>query len=137
MTVSFNDLKPGISDSITKTVSEQDVVLFGQLSGDLNPLHFDEAFARRTVARHRVVHGGLVFSLVSAVFGTKLPGPGTIVLEIKTAFTGVVRIGDAVTAVCTVREVQTKRRVLFDCICKVGEAVVLKGEALVLAPANP
>ena len=137
MTVYYEDLKPGLSDSYTKQVSERDVELFGEVAGDTNPVHFDEAFAKKTIFRGRVAHGALTLSFLSAVLGIKLPGPGTAVLTFSTRFKAPVRIGDTVTAVCTVREVLPKRRVLFDCLCKVGEQVVVEGEALVMAPARP
>ena len=67
----------------------------------------------------------------------KMPGPGTIFLSLTTRFKAPVRIGDTVTAICTVREVlPEKRRVIFDCVCKVGDTVVMEGEALVMAPAR-
>jgi 3-hydroxybutyryl-CoA dehydratase len=137
MTVYYDELKPGLSDSVSKEITERDVELFGEVSGDHNPVHFDEAFARKTIFRGRIAHGALTLSLLSAVLGLKLPGPGTAVLEFKTRFKAPVRIGDTVTAVCTVREVLPKRRVLFDCLCKVGDSVVVESEALVMAPARP
>jgi 3-hydroxybutyryl-CoA dehydratase len=137
MTVYYEDLTPGLSDTFSKTFSERDIALFGEVSGDMNPVHFDEAYAKKTIFRGRVAHGALTLSLLSAVLGTKLPGPGTVVLDFRTRFKGPVRIGDTVTAICTVRELQPKRRVVFDCLCKVGDTVVVEGEALVMAPVKP
>ena len=77
-------------------------------------------------------------SYISTVFGMKMPGPGTIFLSLTTRFKAPVRIGNTVTATCTVRDVNVeKRRVIFDCVCKVGDTVVVEGEALVMAPARP
>ncbi|MDE2134678.1 MAG: MaoC family dehydratase [Alphaproteobacteria bacterium] len=137
MTYYFEDLKPGMAESFTKTVSERDVQLFGEVSGDTNPVHFDEAYARTTVFRGRIAHGVLSLSYMSAVLGTKIPGPGTIFVSQSTRFKAPVRIGDTVVTVCTVRELLEKRRVIFDCICKVKDTVVVEGEALVIAPARP
>ena len=137
MTVYFDELKPGMTDSFTKQVSERDVELFGEVTGDMNPVHFDEAYARKTIFRGRVAHGAITVSYLSALVGTKLPGPGSAVLSLTTRFKAPVRIGDTVTAICTVREVLPKRRVLIDFVCKVGDSVVMEGEALVLAPARP
>jgi len=135
MTYCIQDLAPGMSESFTKTVSERDVMLFGEVSGDTNPVHFDEAFAKATMFKGRIVHGALSASYISTVLGMKMPGPGTIFLSLTTRFKGPVRIGDTVTATCTVREVMTAgRRVLFDCVCKVKDTVVVEGEALVKAP---
>jgi len=134
----IEELKPGMSESFTKTVSEQDIVLFGEVSGDVNPVHFDEAFAQKTPFKGRIAHGMLTASYISTVLGMKMPGPGTIFMSLTTRFKAPVRIGDTVTAVCTVRDtVPEKRRVTFDCVCKVGDTVVIEGEALVMAPARP
>lgn len=134
MSYSAEELKPGMSESLTKLVSERDVQLFGEVSGDFNPVHFDEEHAKKTIFRGRVAHGALSVSILSAVLGMKIPGPGTLVLSFTTNFKAPVRIGDTVTAVCTVREILPKRRVLLDCIAKVGETVVVEGVALVIAP---
>jgi 3-hydroxybutyryl-CoA dehydratase len=137
MTYTIDDLKPGMSESFTKTVSERDVTLFGEISGDMNPIHFDEAYAKTTIFGGRIVHGALVLSYLSTVLGTKMPGPGAIFLSQTTSFKAPVRIGDTVTAVCTVREVfPARRRVIFDCICKVKDTVVVEGEATVMMPAR-
>ena len=133
----IEDLKPGMSESFSKTVSEQDVVLFGEVSGDVNPVHFDEAFAKKTPFKGRIAHGMLTASYISTVLGMKMPGPGTIFMSLTTRFKAPVRIGDTVTATCTVREiVPEKRRVTFDCVCRIGDTVVIEGEALVMAPAR-
>jgi len=136
MSYSAEDLKPGMSESFTKEVSARDVELFGEISGDTNPVHFDEDFAKKTVFKGRIAHGVLSASFISTVLGMKMPGPGAIFLSLTTRFKAPVRIGDTVTATCTVREVQPKRRILFDCVCKVGDTVVVEGEALVMAPAK-
>jgi 3-hydroxybutyryl-CoA dehydratase len=134
----IEDLKPGMSESFTKTVTERDVELFGEVSGDVNPVHFDEAFAQGTIFKGRIAHGVLSASYISTVFGMKMPGPGTIFMSLTTRFKAPVRIGDTVTATCTVREVvPEKRRVMFDCVCKVKDVTVVDGEALVMAPARP
>ncbi len=129
----IEELKPGMSASYSKTITEADVVAYGALSGDMNPVHFDEAFARKTIFRGRIAHGMLTAGLISTVLGLKLPGAGCIVLNVTLRFRAPVRIGDAVTATCTVRDVDTiKRRVTMDCVCKVGETIVIEGEALVM-----
>jgi 3-hydroxybutyryl-CoA dehydratase len=123
----IEDLKPAMSASFEKTVSERDVTLFGEVSGDMNPVHFDEAYARKTVFRGRIVHGVLCLSYISTIF-----------MSATSRFKAPVRIGDTVVTTCTVKEVvPEKRRVLFDCVCKVGDTVAVEGEALVMAPARP
>ena len=134
----IEDLKPGMSESFSKTIGERDVALFGEISGDMNPVHFDEAYAKQTIFKGRIAHGVLSLALLSTVLGMKMPGPGTIFLSQSTRFKAPVRIGDTVTAICTVRELlPEKRRVIFDCLCKVKDTVVMEGEATVIAPARP
>ena len=138
MTYYIDDLKPGMAESFTKTVTAREVELFGEVSGDVNPVHFDEAFAAQTIFKGRIAHGVLSSSYISTVLGMKMPGPGTIFMSLTTRFKAPVRIGDTVTATCTVREVVAeKRRVVLDCICKVGDVTVVDGEAMVMAPARP
>jgi 3-hydroxybutyryl-CoA dehydratase len=134
----IEDLKPGMSESFSKTVSESDIQKFGEISGDMNPAHFDEEWAKTTPFKGRIAHGVLSASYISTVLGMKMPGPGTIFMQLLTRFKAPVRIGDTVVATCTVREtIPEKRRVTFDCVCKVGDLVVVEGEALVMAPARP
>jgi len=138
MTYYIDDLKPGMSESFSKTVSERDVELFGEVSGDMNPVHFDEAYAKTTIFKGRIAHGVLSLSYLSTVLGMKMPGPGTIFLSQTSRFKAPVRIGDTVTAICTVREVfPEKRRVIFDCVCKVKDTVVMEGDATVMTPQRP
>ncbi|HEY0105731.1 MAG TPA: MaoC family dehydratase [Rhizomicrobium sp.] len=138
MTYYIDDLKPGMSESFAKTVTARDIALFGEVSGDVNPVHFDEDIAKTTIFKGRIAHGVLSASYISTVLGMKMPGPGTIFLSLTTRFKAPVRIGDTVVATCTVRDVNAeKRRVVFDCVCKVGETVVVEGEALVMTPARP
>ena len=100
-------------------------------------MHFDQAFAEKTIFKGRVAHGVLSASFISTVLGTKIPGPGAIFVSLNVQFKAPVHIGETVTATCTVREVLPKRRVLFDCVCKVGDLVVVEGEALAMAPMRP
>jgi 3-hydroxybutyryl-CoA dehydratase len=138
VTYYIEDLKPGMSETFAKTVSERDVEFFGEVSGDKNPVHFDEAYAKGTIFKGRIAHGVLSVSYISTVLGMKMPGPGTIFMSVTSRFKAPVRIGDTVVTTCTVREVNAeKRRVVFDCVCKVGEVTVVEGEALVMAPSRP
>ena len=137
MTYYIDELKVGMSKSLTKTVTERDVELFGEVSGDRNPVHFDEDYAKGTIFKGRIAHGMLSASYISTVLGMQIPGPGTIFMSATTRFRAPVRIGDTVVTTCTVREVNVeKRRVMFDCICKVKDTTVVEGEALVMAPAR-
>ena len=135
MSYAIEELSPGMSASFTKTVTERDIALFGEVSGDTNPVHFDEAFARATPFKGRIAHGVLAASYVSTVLGMEMPGPGTIFVGLSVRFKAPVRIGDTVKATCTVREVLSeRRRVVFDCSCTVSDVVVLEGEATVMPP---
>src|SRR6185312_274665 len=110
-----------------------DIQLFGEATGDMNPVHFDEEFARKTVFRGRVAHGALSIGCISALLGTELPGNGSIFLSASIVIKTPVRIGDTVVTTATVREVNG-RAVVMDCTCKVEDRLVLESEALVLAP---
>jgi 3-hydroxybutyryl-CoA dehydratase len=135
MSYAIEDLSVGMSAKFVKTVTEQDIAAFGEVSGDTNPVHFDEGFARTTPFRGRIAHGVLTASYISTVLGMEMPGPGTIFLGLNIRFKAPVRIGDTVRASCTVREVlPERRRVVFDCACSVGDVVVLEGEATVMPP---
>jgi len=134
--VYLDELKPGMSASIERTVTERDVQLFGEATGDMNPVHFDEDFAKRTVFRGRVAHGALSIGYISGLLGTKLPGDGSIFLSASIVFKTPVRIGDTVVTTATVREING-RAVVLDCACKVGDRLVLESEAHVLAPRRP
>ena len=131
------DLFVGQAASYTRTVTENDVQQFGDVSGDHNPLHFDEQYAKGTIFRGRIAHGILSLSYLSTVLGTRLPGAGSIFLGATVRFKAPVRIGDTVIATCTVKEIiAPKGRVTFDCVCKVGDVVVVEGEAQVKVPSR-
>lgn len=133
----LEDLSLGQSASYTRTITEGDIQQFGAVSGDLNPLHFDEDYAKTTIFRGRIAHGMLSASFLSTVLGTQLPGAGSIFLSATIRFKAPVRIGDTVIAICTIREILApKGRVTFDCLCKVGDTVVIEGEAIVKVPSR-
>jgi 3-hydroxybutyryl-CoA dehydratase len=136
MTVYLEELNIGQSDTYTRTVSERDIQLFGEATGDMNPVHFDEEYARKTVFRGRVAHGALTIGFLSALLGTQLPGAGTIFQSATIAFKGPVRIGDTVTVTATVKEVEG-RVALIGCVCTVGTAVVMESDVRVLVPKKP
>lgn len=136
-TICIEDLEIGISRSVSKSISDADIAAFAQLSTDHNPVHLDEDYARDTIFGGRVAHGMLTAGLISAVIGEQLPGHGSVYLSQTLKFMAPVRPGDRVDAVVEVREIDyARRRVTLDCRCLVGDKVVLKGEALVLAPSR-
>jgi len=129
----LEDLKPGMSAVFAKTVTEADIGLFAGVSGDTNPVHLNQEFAAATPFGGRIAHGILTASFVSAVIGTRLPGPGCIYVSQSLRFKAPVKAGDTVTATVTVREiVAEKKRVVLDTVCTVGGKPVLDGEAVVL-----
>ena len=135
-TVYLDELKPGMSASREHTVTERDVQLFGEATGDMNPVHFDEDYARKTLFRGRVAHGALSIGYISALLGTQLPGEGTIFVSASIEFKIPVRIGDTVVTTATVRQINGRAAVI-DCACSVGDKLVLTSEAHVLAPRRP
>ena len=134
--VFLDEIKPGMSASITRVVTEHHIQLFGEATGDMNPVHFDEEFARKTVFRGRVAHGALSIGYISALLGTQLPGEGSIFLSASIVFKIPIRVGDTVVTTATVREVNG-RAVVMDCVCTVEGKQVLESEAHVLAPRRP
>ena len=131
----FEDLSVGMTETLAKTVSSNDVVGFAELTGDRNPIHLSEHFAAKTTFGGRIAHGLYTASLISAVLGTRLPGPGAIYISQSLNFRAPVRIGDTVEVTVTVAELDPQRqRARLSCTCRVGEAVVLDGEAVVKVP---
>lgn len=135
MTYHIQDLKPGMTASIAKTVTEADIILFAGISTDVNPAHLDEEYSKTTVFGGRIAHGMLSAGFISAVLANHLPGPGTIYLSQTLKFKAPVRPGDTVRATVTVKEVFTeKNRVTLDTVCTVGGKVVIEGECLMMPP---
>ena len=106
----LEDLKQGMSAVYTKTVTDADLVLFAGVSGDINPMHVDQEYAKTTMFQGRIAHGMLTASFISAVLVTKLPGPGCIYLSQNLKFKAPVRPGDTVRAKVTVKSVDLERR---------------------------
>lgn len=134
-TIFVEDLEVGMSRSLSKTITDRDIELFGEVSTDHNPVHFDDDYAKDTMFKGRIAHGMLTAGLISAIIGEQLPGHGTIYMKQSLAFTAPVRPGETVDASVTVTDINAaKRRVTLECECRVGDTTVLKGEAMVLAP---
>ena len=127
-------IKVGDSASVTKTITEADIRTFGDLTGDHNPLHFDEEHARRTRFGQPISHGMLTGSLFSPIIAHQLPGEGAIYLSQALRFVAPVFAGDTITALVTVTRVrEDKQIVTLDGVARNqrGE-VVIKGESVVL-----
>ena len=132
----IEELQVGDTARFSKTVSESDVYLFAGLTGDLNPAHVNEDYARDTYFKTRIAHGMLTASFISTVIGTMLPGPGTIYMRQEVSFLAPVQFGDTVTAVVEVAEIMAeKKRVRLKTYCVNQEnTTVVEGEALVSPP---
>jgi len=134
----FEQLNVGDRGQFSKTVTDADIYLFAGVTGDLNPAHIDEEYARGTFFKTRIAHGMLSAGFISAVIGTRLPGPGTVYMRQTLDFLAPVRIGDTVTATVEVVEKLEKQRVRLKTTCTNQEGVtVLDGEALVSPPRPP
>lgn len=132
----FDELAPGDTASIVRVAARDDIDLFAAVSGDVNPAHLDAAFAATDQFGHIVAHGMWTAALISAVLGTKLPGPGTIYLGQNLRFVKPVTPGDTITATVTVREKQDHKHIVtLDTVCtnQRGDSV-LEGVATVIAP---
>lgn len=134
-TICIEDIEIGMVRYLRKTVTDRDISLFAEVSTDHNPVHLDEAYAQDTIFQGRVAHGMLTAALISAVIGEQLPGHGAVYLGQSLKFMAPVRPGDTVYAEVKVTAIDhAKRRVTLETHCAVGDTLVLKGEALVLAP---
>lgn len=132
----FDELAVGDSASLSHAVTQRDIDLFAAATGDVNPAHVDPAYAATDMFHHVIIHGMWGAGLISAVLGTRLPGPGTIYLGQDLRFHHPVGIGDTVTATLTVREKHAERGdVTLDCVCaNQGGKTVITGTAEVRAP---
>ena len=132
----FDQISVGDSASLTRTLSRDDIALFAVMSGDVNPAHLDQRYAEGSMFHRIIAHGMWGGALVSAVLGTRLPGPGTIYLGQDLRFRRPVGLGDAVTVTVTAKEKQPEKHiVIFDCRCvnQRGEEVIT-GTAVTIAP---
>ena len=132
----INDLKIGQKSSFTKSITETDVYLFAGISGDINPAHINEEYAKGTFFKKRIAHGILSGALISAVIGVQLPGPGTIYASQSLDFLAPVYFGDTITSTVEVKEIlKEKNRAVLTTLCTNQNGIlVTKGEAIVLPP---
>jgi 3-hydroxybutyryl-CoA dehydratase len=134
----FDEIQIGETASFTKTITETDVYLFAGISGDFNPLHVNEEYAKTSPFKTRIAHGGLAASLLANVLGMKLPGLGTVALEVTQKFRNAVYFGDTVTVAVTVSKKIERMKVIEMNILwsnQRGETVS-KGSCRVLPPSD-
>ena len=129
----IQQIKLGDTATFSKTVTESDVYLLAGISGDMNPAHIDESYARKTFFKTRIAHGMLPAGFISAVMGMQLPGPGSIYMKQELEFLAPVRIGDTITAKVEVMELdEEENRVELRTSCSNQNGkLVLDGKALV------
>jgi len=132
----FDELKVGDTASLTRTLTYQDIELFAIMSGDVNPVHVDEAFAQSSMFHNIIAHGMWGGALISTVLGTQLPGPGAIYLGQSLRFRQPVGLGDTITVTVKVTQKNAeKHRVTLDCqVTNQRGKVVISGTAEVIAP---
>ena len=133
----FEDLRVGQTASLAKTISEADILLYSAISLDTNPVHIDAETAKHSIFGERIAHGMLSAGLISAVLGTRLPGPGSLYMRQSLRFAAPVKIGDTVTATVTVTALNAeKKRATLSTVCTVKGEVVIDGEAYVQVPSR-
>ena len=131
----FDNITVGMSASYSQTITDSDVKSFSGLSGDKNPIHMDENYASVSRYKKRIVHGLLPCSFFSALFGTKLPGEGSVYASQSIKFLRPIYLGDTVTAIIIVKSLDHERHNIdFETICKVNNKVVINGEARIFVP---
>lgn len=133
--VTYSEMSVGQTATLVRQLTESDIALFGYMSGDVNPAHFNREYAQNTLFKDVVAHGMWSGSLISTVMGTQLPGPGTIYLSQSLKFTKPVYIGDEITVSVTIVEKKEKNRVVLECKCtNQNNDTVTFGLAEVIAP---
>jgi 3-hydroxybutyryl-CoA dehydratase len=133
----FEELSLGQTAVFGKTVTEADIAAFAGVSGDTNPVHLNEEYAKGTMFKGRIAHGMLSAAFISTVFGTKLPGPGCIYVSQSLKFKAPVKIGDTVMARVEITALAPEKKfATFKTQCLVGDKVVLDGEATLMVPSK-
>ena len=134
----LDELSVGMSAETTMVVSGEKIDTFAELSGDYNPIHVDEEFAKTTMFGGRIAHGALSASLISAILGNDLPGPGAIFVELNMRFRRPAMIDDEVIARAEVQEINERTgRVKMKVSCSVNGKQIIRGDAGVVVPKRP
>lgn len=134
----LEDLEVGMFAEATMEITGEKIDAFADIIGDHNPLHVDEEFAKQTMFGGRIAHGALSASLISAILGNDLPGPGAVFVELNLRFRRPAYIGDIVVARAEVAEINEKTgRIRMKCYCKVGKKQICRGDAGVMVQKRP
>jgi 3-hydroxybutyryl-CoA dehydratase len=133
---SIDQIKVGDTAEFAKTVTETDIYLYAGITGDFNPAHVNEVYAKNTFFKTRIAHGMLTAGFISAIIANQLPGPGTIYLKQDLSFLAPVHIGDTITGKVEIMElIPEKNRVRLKTTCSNQDGViVISGEGLVIPP---
>ena len=136
---SIDQIKVGDTAEFAKTVTETDIYLYAGITGDFNPAHVNEVYAKNTFFKTRIAHGMLTAGFISAIIANQLPGPGTIYLKQDLSFLAPVHIGDTITGRVEILElIPEKNRVRIKTTCSNQDGViVISGEGLVSPPKAP
>tara|TARA_Y100000589_G_scaffold204856_1_gene193274 strand:- start:319 stop:960 length:642 start_codon:yes stop_codon:yes gene_type:complete len=133
--LTYDELNEGDTATFTRTLTEDELILFAAVSGDVNPVHLDKEFAAHSMFKERIAHGMWSGSLISAALATVMPGPGTIYLEQSLAFKRPVKLDDTITVTLKVLRKEPKNRLLVECdVRNQNGQQVVAGEARVIAP---
>ena len=133
--LTIEEIKEGMEVSYSQTITDADVKAFAGISGDKNPVHMNDEYAENSRFKKRIAHGLMSASYFSALFGTKIPGPGCVYVSQSLQFKRPVYLDDTVTATVIVKEIDlNKRRVFFRTVCKVKNKIVIDGEAELYIP---
>jgi len=133
--IPIGTIRPGMTVSYSQTITDADIKAYAGLSGDHNPVHVSDEYANSSRFSKRIAHGLMSAGFFSALFGTRLPGPGCVYVSQSLQFKRPVYMGDTVVATVKVCSVDIgKCRVFFETICTVGGKVVIKGEAEIYIP---
>ncbi len=131
----FESFQIGMSASETHVITDEDVKKFSEISGDVNPIHLDAAYAEASRYKRKIAHGLISVSYFSGLFGTKLPGPGCVYASQNIKFSRPVYIGDEVIATVIISAIDIhSSRLTFETLCKVKGKVVISGTAEIFIP---
>jgi len=133
----FEDLKIGQVGTLGKTITDADILMFAGVSGDTNPAHMDDEYAATTMFKTRIAHGMLSGAVISALFGTKFPGPGCIYVAQSLRFKAPVRVGDTLRVKAEITDLKPEKKfAVFRTTGTVRETVVVDGEATLMIPSR-
>ena len=133
--ISIDDMYVGMKADITRTITESDINEFARISGDHNPIHIDNEYAKKSRYKKKIAHGLLSASFFSALFGTKLPGTGCVYTYQSLKFKRPIYVGDVVNSIIKVKSIDKKnKKIMFSTQCIVKAKIAIDGEAEIYIP---